>query len=393
MRDLLTILGGEPVLNILLAAILTWAMHSSVATVLLIMSLAAANIVPPETALLLVLGANLGTIIPQYLAAGPDNAARRLAVGNLIVRGAGCALAIPLLPLLATMLVWIEPNPARQVADFHTLYNLGCAALFIGLLDPLAKLCIKLLPARNAAADLGAPHYIGGELPALASVAFANAEREVLRMADMVETMLGVFLDALRDDDRKRLAEIERLDDMIDRLHNAIKLYLTEVGREETLDEDDAKRCADILAFSINLEHIGDILDKSLREIAAKKIKHRLSFSPEGFDEIVEMHQRLPGDLRLAVGVFMTGDERAARKLLEGKVRIRDMEQAATQTHLRRLRDGRPESIETSALHLDIIRDLKRIAAHIASAAHPVLDKSGMLLQSRVLAPVKKATG
>jgi phosphate:Na+ symporter len=138
------------------------------------------------------------------------------------------------------------------------------------------------------------------------------------------------------------------------------------------------------MAFTINLEHAGDILDKSLREIAAKKIKHKLNFSAEGFSEIVEMHERLLEDLHLSMSVFMTSDERAARTLLEEKVRIRDLEQTATENHLRRLREGRVDSMETSALHLDIIRDLKRIAAHLASVAYPVLDKSGVLLRSRV---------
>jgi phosphate:Na+ symporter len=387
MREIFAVLTGEPVLNVLLAALLTWAMYSSVAVVLLVMSLAAAHIVTPEAALALVIGANLGNVIPQYLASRGEPEARRLALGNLIVRGAGCVLAIPFLPALGSLLAAVEASTPRQVADFHTLFNLGCAVLFIGLLDPLARLCMTLLPASGNAADPGQPRYIGAAAQAMPSVRLADAEREVLRMVDFVEGMLRMFRDALQHDDRKLLAEIERMDDTLDRLHKSVKLFLTEISREDRLDGVDARRCSDILAFTINLEHAGDILDKSLREIAAKKIKHKLNFSPEGFAEILAMHQRLLDNLRLAMSVFMTGDERAARCLLDEKVRIRDMEQAATDSHLRRLREGRVESIETSALHLDIIRDLKRIAAHIASVAYPVLDKKGQLLKSRVAAP------
>src|SRR4029453_12544928 len=154
----------------------------------------------------------------------------------------------------------------------------------------------------------------------------------------------------LENDDRKLVAKLAAMDDTLDRLHNAVKLHLTAVSREDGLSETDARRCSDILAFTINLEHAGDILDKSLREIAAKKIKYKLSFSDEGFAEILEMHQRLVEDLRLAMSVFMTGDERAARTLLDAKVRIRDLERAATNNHLRRLREGRVDSMETSAL-------------------------------------------
>jgi phosphate:Na+ symporter len=195
----------------------------------------------------------------------------------------------------------------------------------------------------------------------------------------------AAVLDALRSDDRNMLTQIGRMDDTLDRLHDAIKLYLTEISREEGLDEADTRRCSEILAFTINLEHIGDILDKSLRGIAAKKVKNRLSFSREGFDEIAAMHQRLLNELHLAVSVFMTGNMRAARTLLDEKVGMRDLERVATDNHLSRLREGRPESIETSAMHLDIVRDLKRISGHVASVAYPVLDQSGALRRSRLL--------
>jgi phosphate:Na+ symporter len=175
------------------------------------------------------------------------------------------------------------------------------------------------------------------------------------------------------------------MDDTLDRLHNAIKLHLTAISREDGLSEADAKRCADILAFTINLEHVGDILDKSLRELAAKKIKQRLSFSEEGLREISAMHQSLLDNLHLATSVFMLGDIQSARSLLAEKDRMRELEQAATDNHLRRLREGRVQSMETSSLHIDIARDLKRIAAHIASVAYPILEQGGALRRTRLL--------
>jgi phosphate:Na+ symporter len=279
----------------------------------------------------------------------------------------------------------IEASPARQVADFHTLFNLALAMVFIGLLDPLARLCTRLIPSAPVAADPDKPRYIDDAALGTPSIALANAAREALRMVDVAESMLKAFLDALRSDDRKLLAQIGAMDDTLDRLHNAIKLHLTAISREDGLGESDAKRCSDILAFTINLEHIGDILDRSLRELAAKKIKQRLTFSEEGLREIGAMHQRLVDNLHLATSVFMMGDIQAARALLAEKDRMRDLEQTATENHLRRLREGRLQSIETSSLHIDIARDLKRIAAHIASVAYPILEESGALRRSRLL--------
>jgi phosphate:Na+ symporter len=385
LRELFAMLAGDPIIDIAIAALLTWAAYSSVAVVLLIMSLAAQQIVSPEAALALVLGANLGNVIPQYLAAGTNASAKRLALGNLIVRGAGCIIAIPLLPWLAGAMAALESSPARQVADFHTLFNLALAVGFIGLLDPLAQLCTRLLPAAPAAGEPGRPMYINPALVGTPSLALADAAREVLRMIDIVESMLKTFLDALRSDDRKLLAKLAAMDDALDKLHNAVKLHLTAISRDDSLGETDSRRCADILAFTINLEHVGDILDKSLRAIAAKKIKQRLSFSPEGLREIADMHQHLLDNLHLATSVFMMGDVQAARMLLAEKDRMRDLEQAATGNHLRRLREGRPQSIETSSLHLDIARDLKRIAAHIASVAYPILEQGGELRRTRLL--------
>jgi phosphate:Na+ symporter len=221
--------------------------------------------------------------------------------------------------------------------------------------------------------------------PALPSIALADASRETLRMADAIELMLKTLKKAIGLNDRKLLGEIERLDNVVDRLHNAIKLYLIEIGNEEGLEDEDRRRCWEILDFVINLEHAGDILDKSLRAIVAKKIKYQLSFSEEGQAEINDMLDRVLRDLRLALGVFMNGDERKARELLAEKVHMRDFERRVTENHLRRLHDRRPESLETSGLHLDIARDLKRIASHFVSVAYPILEEKGVLLRTRVV--------
>jgi phosphate:Na+ symporter len=341
--------------------------------------------VTPVAALALVLGANLGNVIPQYFAAGTNIAARQLAFGNLIVRGVGCVVAIPMLPWLAQAMAGIEANPARQVANFHTLFNIALAVAFIGLLDPLARLCARLLPVVSTATDTGAPQYLKEETIKTPHLALADATREVLRMVDIVQAMLVGFLDALRSDDRKQLATLSNMDDDLDRLHNAVKLHLMAISRQDGLSEADAKRCSDILAFTINLEHIGDILDKNLRELAAKKIKYRLQFSDDGLQEIANMHRCLLDNLHLATGVFVMGDIQAARSLLAEKERMRDLEQVANENHLQRLREGKKQSIETSALHIDITRDFKRIASHIASVAYPILERTGSIRRTRLV--------
>lgn len=385
LRLLLGTIATVPVIDVIFAAAVTWAAHSSVAVVLLIMSFAAQGVVPPQAAFALVLGANLGTALNPLLEAGAngDPAAKRLPLGNLANRLAGCALGLALLGAVGPWLVSFEPNAYRAVADFHTLFNLVTAALFFPVLGPLARLLRLVLPARAVAADPSHPVYLDRGALETPAIALAAASREALRMADVLETMLQAALDALDRGDRRRVTETKRLDDVLDRLNGAIKAYLTSLDHE-TLDAEDERRLSEILAFITNFEHAGDIVERGVTASLAKRIKRNLAFSAEGMTEIREMLRRLGTNARTAAAVFMTDDLRAARRLLGEKEVFRDLETRATETHFARVRAGRIESVETSALHLDMLRDLKRINAHLAAAAYPVLEKRGELLPSRL---------
>ena len=197
-------------------------------------------------------------------------------------------------------------------------------------------------------------------------------------MGDTVETMLRQVMTAIMTDDRKLDGEVSRMDNIVDRLTEAIKLYIARLTRG-SLDEHEGRRAMEIASFAINLEHVGDIIDKNLCELALKKIRRRYQFSPEGAAELTAFHKRICESLQVAFGVFMTSDVEAARRLIREKVELRNIELAAGDRHFERLREGRPESIETSSLHLDILRDLRRIHSHICSVAYPVLEAAGEL--------------
>jgi phosphate:Na+ symporter len=384
VRALLAGIAGEPMLNLLVGALFAWAAHSSVAAVILAMSLSFSGFVSPVAGLALALGANLGSAInPVIETSGHDPAAQRLPVGNLINRVIGCAIALPLLPQIAHGIALFDPSPVRQIADFHTGFNLVMAALFILPLDAFGQLLIRLLPERKQAADPAAPLYLDPAMLGTPTLALTAAAREVLHIGDIVEKMLRQSIDALLSEDRRLVSETERMDNAVDKLHEAVIRYVTAVTRE-SLDEADSRRAMEIISFSINLEHIGDIIDKNLMELAAKKLKNRYKFSTEGAAELQAFHRRVVDNLQLAMGVFMSGDVAIARRLLSEKVQIREAERIAAENHLARLRDGRPESVETSSLHLDVLRDLKRIHSHICSVAYPVLEATGELEPSRL---------
>lgn len=201
------------------------------------------------------------------------------------------------------------------------------------------------------------------------SIALSEAMRETLRIVDFVETMLQQVMTALLSNHKESIALVSQADDVVDRLERSVRLYITRLTREN-LEESEARRAAEIMSFAINLEHIGDIIDKNLREIAVKKIKQNANFSSEGAIEIEALYQRVLNSLRLSLTVFVTGDAVAARQLLQEKSEIRVSERVATANHLSRLREGRLETLETMSMHVDTLRDLKRIYSHICSIAY-----------------------
>jgi phosphate:Na+ symporter len=380
VRIFMNAITGDPVLCIVISAVVTWVVHSSVASVLLIMSLAYAHFLTPFAALALVLGANLGSAInPIFEAVRRDNpASYRLPLGNLINRLVGVLLFAPFLrPITEILQAW-QPDLAKMTAEFHIAFNVATAILFIGLLDSVARLLKKLLPNRVQEADLSRPRYLDESAIETPSLALADAARETLHMGDLVEVMLRKVMAAMTSNDRALVDQVSRMDNSVDGLDEAIKLYLTRLTRG-SLDEREGRRAMEIISFAINLEHMGDIIDKNLSELAMKKIKRGFQFSPEGAEELSAFHKRTMDSLRIAFGVFMSGDVNEARKLLAEKALLRNTELAATERHLDRLRQGRPETIETTSLHLDVLRDLRRIHSHICSVAYPVLDAAGGL--------------
>jgi len=383
LRVFMAAITGDVTLCIIVSAAITWLVHSSVASVLLIMSLAYAHFVSADAALALVLGANLGSAInPIFEGARRDNpASYRLPVGNLVNRLAGVLLVAPFLPPLAAHSAAFQPDLAKLTAGFHMAFNVATALLFIGPLDGMARLLQRVFPERAADTDPAQPRYLDETALETPSLALADAARETLRMGDVVEQMLRNVMTAMMTNDRALVDQVSRMDNVVDSLDESIKLYITKLTRG-SLDEREARRAMEIVSFAINLEHIGDIIDKNLSELASKKIKRRFQFSLEGADELSIFHKQTMDSLRMAFGVFMSGDVHAARTLLVEKAALRNAELSATERHLDRLREGRLETLETTSLHLDVLRDLRRIHSHICSAAYPVLDAAGETVAS-----------
>jgi phosphate:Na+ symporter len=386
LQLVLSSLGTEkiPLLAVLVAAIMTWLAHSSLAMVLFITSLAGSGVIDGRLTVALVLGANLGgAIVPFMTLSGSAAAARRVVLGNLLIRATGVVVAIPFVAWLAGAVGRISADPAWLAVNFHLAFNLALAVIAMPVLGYVATLATRLLPEPAAGPYRMTPRHLDPSVLDTPSEALACAMRETLVMGDMVLDMLRKALLAIQGSDIKAVRDVERADNDVDALHEAIKLYLIRASKAD-MGQDDSRRYVEILTFTTNLEHIGDIIDKNLMELAAKKIKKRYAFSPEGAAELRAFHGHVVDHMRLALNVFATRDVALARRLLQEKTKVRTAEFEATDRHFSRLKQGRAQSIETSSIHLDIIRDFKRINSHLTSVAYPILESVGELAQSRL---------
>ena len=388
VRALLSSLGSDVMLEITVGATLAVVSYSSLAVVLLIAALAASTAIPLDVALGLVLGANLGSGLLAVLTTLKSPVeVRHVTVGNLVFKLMGVLLIAPLIGLwLKYAKPWL-PDLTSLVVLFHLAFNVVISLGFIGLTNLVGRWVQKLMPAPpEAHAQMRLMHLDPSAL-STPSLAISCAAREAMRQADVVETMLSGVLPVILNNDLRLSHDLRKMDDTVDELYSAIKYYLTKISREE-LAEDESQRWTDIISFTINMEQIGDIVERILLDIEDKKIKPGRRFSEAGMAEIVELHERLIANLRLGMSVFLNANVRDAQKLLEEKARFRDLERTYASNHLGRLSANTLQSQETSSLHIDLISELKRINSHICSIAYPILDSAGALAPNRLRTPV-----
>ncbi len=383
VRALLVALPNEVVLDLFAGAALAVLSYSSLAIVLLTAALASQGLLPATVALGLVLGANVGSgVLAMLVTSQGKPELRRLPLGNFFFKLAGALLVMPFLaPIHAQLQQWVG-EVHQQVVVFHLLFNAALALLFIGFTTPMARLVEKLLP-QPAPSSADRPRHLDPVALATPSLAISCAAREALHQADVVETMLRGVLPVMRDNDLALAERLRKMDDTVDELYSAIKFYLTQISRE-ALSEREGRRWADIVSFTINMEQIGDSIERVLQDLEDKKIRKNRSFSDAGTAEICHLHERLLSNLRLGMSVFLDGHVRDAQKLLEEKARFRDLEHEYAANHIGRLQDNTAQSIETSSLHLDLISELKRINSHICSIAYPILESAGALAATRI---------
>lgn len=367
-------LTGDILLDALIGAVFAIISYSSLAAVLLTATLAAAGIISFPVALCLVIGANLGSGLLAMLNNSAANAAaRRVALGSLLFKLVGSLLILPFVDLLATSLQRLPLPEAELVIYFHVFYNLIRCLVMVPFAGPMARLCKRMIREEPELEARLKPKHLDSSALDTPTLALANAARETLRMGDTMELMLEGLHKVMHGEPRQE-KELRKQADDINVLYTAIKLYLARMPKDE-LAEEESKRWAEVIEMSLNLEQASDIVERMGSEIADKSLAARRAFSEEGLQELDALHERLLGNLKLAMSVFFSGDVASARRLRRSKHRFRIMNRRYAHAHVDRLHQQNVQSIETSSLHLGLLGDMKRLNSLFCSVAYSVLEQ------------------
>lgn len=382
-------LRGDPWTGFLLAAAVTWLSYSSVASVLVIITFGAAGIIPFEIAASLILGANLGgTLIALGMTRGGDARARRIAVGAVILRGGGAVICLILIQLVFPVLPVLLSNVGQQASLLHITFNLAVLVLGLPLAAPLAGLLQRTIqePATTDTADVTRFRQtaLAGKHHGNVDVALASAMRELLRMSELVEVMLQPAIEILRTDDKVSIRRIKALEPEVDRSNSSIKLFLAQLDWD-SMDAGQSRRASDLSNYAVSLEQAADVIVRQLLRVADQLQERRLTFSSEGWGELIDLHARVMSNLQLALNVLVSEDVDSARQLVAEKDAVGVLERQSMGGHFSRLRSGNTNSFETSELHLETVRSLRRINSLICGIAYAILSERGELLNSRLV--------
>jgi len=389
LPQILDYFSHDSVTAFLIAAAITWAFQSSIAAVLLMATLAGQGIISHELGIILVLGVNLGSsMIAPMLTRGAEPGVRVVPVGNLLMRGMGSVMMLAMMMIFRPDLGFLGADAGERIVHAHILFNVIIMLLGVplaGVVYRTSEIMVRMTGTPEEAKVEEVATFTALDETALDNPpqAIANATREVVRICETVEILLAGIIHLYEDADEAKIAAFAALDDQVDNRHAAVKLYLARVTRNELSDED-ALRTQELLGACVRLEQVGDIIVRNMLVHVRKKMELGLSFAPEGWRDLTAFHAAVLANARMAFNVLVSHDIQTAWQLVKEKDRLRDREKAISQAHFLRLRDGTSQSIETSSIHLDTIRDLKQINSLLTSMAYPVLEERGLLSSSRL---------
>ena len=383
-------LAGDLVSSFLIGGLFAWAVHSSVAAVLFFVTLTGQGLLPSSGAAAMVLGANAGAAILAYvLTLKAPLTARSAVLINLVLRGGGAALVLVILSKSAGNLSWLGSQAAQQIINLHLVFNIGLALVCVPFLRLIADATLKLRSVRE---DTVSPltHSTALDPSTLnrPSRALSCAAREIMKMGEAIEVMLRSSMGLFQNWDAPAAKAIIKKSEDVRTMHSDIKGFLAGLDHKE-LSETEQNKAGELASIAFNLETAAGAISQNLVANAERLKSDGLEFSEDGWSDLEDFHDRILSNTQLALSVLMTGAPDAARQLLHAKDKVRKVEQKLQERHPVRLRNNIPASFATSHIHQDTLRSLKTINAAFATIGHPIAERSGDLLSTRLLAKRK----
>lgn len=378
-------LGSDLLTAFVIGAVFAWGVHSSVAAVLLFVTLAGQSILSTPAAAAMILGANLGGVFIAFvLTYSAPLASRRMVMANLILRGGGAALTVVAVAALPDLLTQLGATPARQAINLHLAFNVALALVALPFVGPItAALSYLMVEKVNPNDSLNVASALDPNLLDRPQRAIDCSARELLGMGQKIEQML-IAVEPLYDQWNAATATmITDQDTTIKQTHLNLKLYLARLG-QKGMNEDLSRRSMELASISSSLDSASDAIARIMLELAKRLDSQKLQFSAQGREEIRGFADRVQSNVQLALNVMMNQNPAEARELVAAKEKVRKIEQKLQRNHIGRLREGLAESIETSNIHQETLRALKQVNTAFSMVGHPILLKSGDLLKSRL---------
>ncbi len=380
IRIIISSLGDELVIALLLFAILTWLAHSSIAILLFWASLVHAGITTdPSLILAAILGINLGNAAPPIIMTWNQAApARRIVIGHGAFKLIGVMTGFVCLRLIDGLYGMIPGEPSFRVVILHILFNGTLIVVFTGCVRPIARLLDRLFVEPPKPADDFGPKYIPGKADTAAKtdlLPVTALSREVLRILGTLQNMLEVTLDMLLSGSPEKTQEIIRMEDKVNVLFKAVRAYAVDLTRKG-ISEHDQRRVTALLRYTASLENAGDVVCKTMIGIPDAMKRDGKQFSDEGKLELARLFQYLIGNTQLAAEVIMAWQQDTAGVLVQRKRDFKTMCQHSSRQHFTRLSQGVSNAMESSSAHLDLISDLRWINTQVASIGYDVLPES-----------------
>jgi phosphate:Na+ symporter len=358
-------LRSHPVISLILSMIFCGLIHSSAVTIGLAMSLATAGVISVGDALFWVYGANIGTTSTAIMAAANSNhIGKQVAWAHFLYKIASVALFYPFSGLFVAQIESLQTSSSRSIANTHFFFNLISAGVFYPFIKWGAAMMEKLFP-KNVSEEFGT-EFLRLNTYKSSSLAISYGEREIMRAADIVLSMIKDSIKLFNDYNIPLVDSIRERDNKVDFLYREIKMFLLEHANRSSTEVN--QRIMDMIMFLSDLERSADSIDINLITLASKKSALKLEFSNDGWDELRNMHEQVMKVAAMAINAFHT------RELCEEAIRLkRDLakiEMNFRENHIGRLNRGVRDSINTSSIHLDVLSEYRRIVSLLVSHAY-----------------------